>query len=63
MPLGAWTLEAFSKVGFQLRDIMVKTQHRDRSSEFYFASSGGYLLAHEYLYIFTRPLRKEAEAC
>ena len=63
IPLGAWILDAFSRVGFQLHNIIVKTQHRDRSNEFYFASTDGYLLAHEYLYIFKWPLLKEAEAC
>ena len=63
IPLGAWTLDAFSKAGFQLEDIIVKTQHRDRSSEFYFSSSVGYLLAHEYLYIFKGPLQEKAERC
>lgn len=63
IPLGAWTLDAFSKVGFQLDDIIVKTQHRDRSSEFYYSSSDGYLLAHEYLYIFKWPLQEKPERC
>ena len=63
IPLGAWTLAAFSRVGFQLEDVIIKTQHRDRSSEFYFSSSGGYLLAHEYLYVFKCPLQETAERC
>ena len=63
IPLGARTLEAFSMVGFQLEDIIVKTQHRERSSEFYFSSTDGYLLAHEYLYVFKWPSEETAEAC
>ena len=55
VPLGARTLDAFLEVGFELEDIIVKTQHRDRSNEFYFSSVEGYLLAHEYLYIFKWP--------
>ena len=55
IPLGTLTLRAFLDVGFELDEIIIKTQHRDRSSEFYFASAGGYLLAHEYLYILNWP--------
>ncbi len=60
IPLGARTLDAFTKAGFQLEDIVVKTQHRDRSSEFYFWSSDGFLLAHEYLYILKWPTQEKA---
>ena len=63
VPLGALTLYAFLGVGFQLDEIIVKTQHRDRSSEFYFLSANGYLLAHEYLYIFKWPKQDIVKAC
>ena len=59
IPLGAWILETISKIGFRLEDIIVKTQHRDRSNEFYFSSSQEHLLAHEYLYIFKWPMQEE----
>ena len=63
VPLGAWTLEAFLRVGFKLKDIVVKTQNHDRSSEFYFSSTNGFLLAHEYLYIFRWPSQETPEEC
>lgn len=52
-PLGFRTLESFLSVGFELDSIVVKTQHRDRSSEFYVVrNAGSLLMAHEYLFIF-----------
>ena len=63
IPLGALTLCTFLNVGFQLDEIVVKTQHRDRSSEFYFSSANGYLLAHEYLYIFRWPPQDVTKIC
>ena len=63
IPLGARTLGAFLSAGFHLEDIIVKTQHRDRSSEFYFSSRHGYLLAHEYLYLFRWPSQEKTETC
>ena len=55
VPLGARVLDTFLSVGYQLQEIVIKTQHRDRSSEFYISSADVYLLAHEYLYIFKWP--------
>ena len=63
IPLGAWTLDAFLGVGFQLREVIVKTQNRDRSSEFYYSSPNGYLLAHEYLYILKWPIEESTAQC
>ncbi len=52
VPLGLKTLEAFLAEGFALESIVVKMQHKDRSSEFYVRrSSNTLLLAHEYLFI------------
>lgn len=52
VPLGLRTLDSFLAIGFEVDDIVVKTQHRDRSSEFYMGRSNGrLLLAHEYLFI------------
>ncbi|MDO8750867.1 MAG: DNA methyltransferase [Dehalococcoidia bacterium] len=54
-PLGLRTLDSFLAAGFVLDTIVVKTQHRDRSSEFYFSQNNGeMLMAHEYLFILHR---------
>ena len=58
-PLSTRTMEAFLAVGYELKDVIAKTQHRDRSSEFYSSSLDGYMLAHEYLYILNWPTRQE----
>ena len=62
-PLGARTLDTFLDAGFQLNEIIVKTQHRDRSNEFYYSSTGSHLLAHEYLYIFSWPSQEIVVQC
>src|SRR5439155_176768 len=62
-PLGFRVMQEFLKGGFELRDIIVKLQWHDSSTEFYHNNkrSPDYLLAHEYLFIFRRlPLRKLA---
>jgi hypothetical protein len=51
IPLGYETLNQFAKSGFELQDIVVKTQHHDRSSEFYVRNDKRLLLSHEYLLI------------
>lgn len=52
VPLGLMTMSSFLEEGFQIDDIIVKTQHRDRSSEFYARRNAGRLLmAHEYLFV------------
>ena len=61
IPLGAMVLEVFMGLGFQLLDIIIKTQNRDRSSEFYYAANDGHLLAHEYLYILSWPSQETNE--
>ena len=62
MPLGYETLGQFMKAKFELQDIIIKVQHRDRSSEFYVRSdSRRILLSHEYLFILRKP--KEPRAC
>ena len=56
VPLGQETMDQFKKAKFELQDIIIKVQHRDRSSEFYVRSdSGRMLLAHEYLFILRKP--------
>ena len=52
VPLGLRTIECFLDVGFETEEIVVKPQHKDRSSEFYVGRhAGNLLLAHEYLVI------------
>jgi DNA modification methylase len=56
-PLGFNTLQAFLDHGFTLENLVIKTQHRDRSSEFYKGKENGALLmAHEYLLILRKDL-------
>src|SRR5258708_5670251 len=58
-PLGLRTLDQFLLSGFVLDSIVLKTQHHDRSAQFYRpATFAGLLMKHEYLFI----LRKPAEA-
>jgi len=52
-PLGFRTMNEFVGEGFALENIIVKLQHRDRSSEFYFHHPGtSLLMTHEYLFVF-----------
>lgn len=55
IPLGYETLIQFTELGFELQDIVIKTQHRDRSSEFYLRNDNQLLLAHEYLFVLNKP--------
>ena len=55
IPLGYETLNQFVKAKFELQDIIIKVQHRDRSSEFYAHSNKQLLLSHEYLFILKKP--------
>ena len=58
VPLGFGTLNSFLTEGFQVDEIVVKSQHKDRSTEFYINRLGKHFqLAHEYLFI----LRKSAD--
>jgi hypothetical protein len=51
VPLGFSTLGVFLKEEFELDSVVMKTQHRDRSSEFYVRRASALLMAHEYLFI------------
>lgn len=52
VPLGLMTLNCFLKVGFKIENIIIKTQHRDKSSEFWVGHESNILLmAHEYLFV------------
>lgn len=54
-PLGFATLGRFTDAGFAIEDIVIKTQSKDRSTEFYFKSDRFRLrLAHEYLFVFRK---------
>lgn len=56
IPLGLMTLERFRKEDFKLRDIIVKMQHRDTSTRFWYTKRDklDFLIAHEYLFIFDK---------
>lgn len=52
IPLGFNLMEQFIAAGFALKDIIIKKQHQDSSTEFYYRSKAvRYLIAHEYLFI------------
>lgn len=56
IPLGFRVMECFLKEKYDLLDIIMKTQHRDQSTEFYYNKPMiEYLIAHEYLFIFQKP--------
>jgi len=54
IPLGFLVMERFLKVGFRLKDIIIKTQHKDSSTRFWYTKRNklDFLIAHEYLFIF-----------
>lgn len=55
VPLGYRTMEQFLATGFSLKDIIVKEQHQDSSTEFYLRNKAlRYLIAHEYLFSFQK---------
>jgi len=57
LPLGFNTLSRFKGIGFELEDIVIKTQSKDRSTEFYFKTDHFRLrLAHEYLFVFGKAI-------
>jgi tRNA G10 N-methylase Trm11 len=54
--LGFLVMERFEQEGFQLTDIIIKTQHKDTSTKFWYTKQKklDYLMAHEYLFIFSK---------
>lgn len=54
--LGFLVMERFEQEGFQLKDIIIKTQHKDSSTRFWYTKKKklDYLMAHEYLFIFSK---------
>jgi DNA modification methylase len=56
IPIGFEVMKRFKDEGFELEEIIIKSQHRDQSTEFYFNSNNlNYLISHEYLLIFQKP--------
>ena len=57
IPLGIKSLPGFERQGFSVESVIIKTQNRDRSAEFYRnRRSCSLLFEHEYLYILRKPL-------
>ena len=55
IPLGFEVMNVFRQKGFRVKDIIVKLQNQDQSTEFYYGKSSlDYLIAHEYLFIFSK---------
>jgi len=56
VPLGFLVRERFEQEDFQLKDIIIKIQHRDSSTRFWYTKRKkiDYLMAHEYLFIFSK---------
>jgi hypothetical protein len=54
VPLGFLTMERFLKEDFRLQEIIVKTQHKDTPTRFWYTRKDklDFLIAHEYLFIF-----------
>jgi methylase of polypeptide subunit release factors len=54
-PLGFKVMERFQRARFEVEEIIIKEQHRDESTEFYFnKNSVNYRLAHEYIFVFLK---------
>jgi SAM-dependent methyltransferase len=54
--LGFETAARFRSIGFDIEDVVIKTQNQDRSTEFYYRASPVRLrLSHEYLLILQKP--------
>jgi len=54
-PLGFLVMDRFLKEKFQLEDIIIKLQHKDKSNEFYYNKNFiKHPIAHEYLFIFKK---------
>ncbi|MBA7504850.1 hypothetical protein ES706_03508 [subsurface metagenome] len=55
IPLGLKLMERFLREKFELEEIIIKQQHKDESTEFYFNKNFvNYLIAHEYLFVFRK---------
>ncbi|MBE0433482.1 methyltransferase domain-containing protein [candidate division WOR-3 bacterium] len=61
VPLGFMLIDVYLKAGFILRELVIKRQHNCKTTGFWYANSIKHnflLLAHEYLPIFEKPIRK-----
>ena len=56
IPLGFLVMQRFEQANFRLQDIIVKIQHKDSSTKFWYTRREkiDYLMAHEYLFIFSK---------
>lgn len=56
IPLGFLVMQRFEQANFRLKDIIVKIQHKDSSTRFWYTKREkiDYLMAHEYLFIFSK---------
>jgi DNA modification methylase len=54
IPIGFLTMERFLKEDFRLKEVIIKTQHKDSSTRFWYTKREklDFLIAHEYLFIF-----------
>lgn len=61
VPLGFKTIDVFEKVGFKVKELIIKRQHNCKTTGFWYDNSVKFnflLLAHEYLVIFEKPKPK-----
>jgi len=61
IPIGFWTIRVFLDAGFNLKELVIKRQHKCKTTGFWYDRSIKYnflLLAHEYLPIFEKPKKK-----
>lgn len=56
IPFGFLVMKQFLDADFKLKDIIVKTQHKDSSTRFWYTKKSqiDFLIAHEYLFIFSK---------
>lgn len=58
VPLGFYVMQEFLKVGFVLKENIIKEQHNCQATGFWYKKSIDYnflLIAHEYLFVFRKP--------
>lgn len=55
IPLGFKTMECFLRVGFSLKEIIIKQQHNCKSTDYWKVRNNNFLLlAHEYIFVFQK---------
>ena len=57
IPLGFYIMNIFIQTGFTLKEIIIKEQHNCKMSDYWSQNTNRdfYLLAHEYIFIYTLP--------